>query len=217
MVVRQYSKICLACESLKEEISKLAPKCLKTKFYAIGLHESPAFLNKALQQDILEEGCGRDVLLAYGFCSRSTIGLFNPGGRLVLPRFHDCIQLLRRVGEDATGSYFLSPSWVRYGRTPLQERQQLIEKYGRETGEWIFDSVYRHYRRIIYIDTMNDGETVNETLYQARETARRLQWDFMVEQGTVDRLERLLKGCWESADFLVLAPGQKVEESMFFK
>lgn len=206
----------MACESLKEEIDRLAPENLILKFYPIGLHESPAFLNQVLQREILQEGSGRDIILAYGFCSRSTVGLYNPGGRLVLPGFHDCIQLLRGPGRERAGSYFLSPSWVRYGRTPLQEREQLIKKYGKETGAWVFADMFRHYRQITFIKTMDSGEGIEETLVQARETARQLKWDFTVEPGSTHRLERLLKGYWDSPDFLVLSPGERVEESMFF-
>ncbi|MGI5942233.1 MAG: DUF1638 domain-containing protein [Pelotomaculaceae bacterium] len=209
--------VCLACASLKEEIESLAPENLMLKFYPIGLHESPALLNQALQRGILQEGSGRDVILAYGLCSRSTVGLFNPGGKLVLPRSHDCIRLLRGTGEAQAGSYFLSPSWVRYGRTPLQEREKLIKKYGKETGAWVFENMFRHYRRIIFIKTLDSGESVKETLVLARETARQLQWDFMVERGSTGLLERLLQCYWDSRDFLVLAPGQRVEESMFFR
>ncbi|MFX4261110.1 DUF1638 domain-containing protein [Pelotomaculum propionicicum] len=215
MIIRRNDQICLACSSLKEEIDKLAPDYLETKFYPIGLHESPSYLNKALMQVILREGRGRDVILAYGLCSRSTVGLFNPGGKLVLPRFHDCIRLLRQTGRDAAGSYFLSPSWVRYGRTPLQERSELIAKHGPQTGAWIFDSMYRHYKQIIYIDTMGAGEDTRKTIELARETAGGLGWDFAVEPGATDRLERLLTGSWDSSEFLVLPPGQKVEANMF--
>ncbi len=207
----------MACKSLREEIERLAPENLILKFYPISLHESPALLNQSLQRGILQEGRGRDVILAYGFCSRSTVGLFNPGGKLVLPRSHDCIRLLRGPGQERTGSYFLSPSWVRYGRTPLQERERLIKRYGKETGAWVFENMFRHYRQITFIKTMDSGERVKETLVLARETARQLKWDFMVEPGSTGRLECLLKGSWDSPDFLVLSPGQRVEESMFFR
>ncbi|OPZ75636.1 MAG: hypothetical protein BWY80_00061 [Firmicutes bacterium ADurb.Bin456] len=218
MIGKQRSgPVCLACESLKEEILRLAPENLILKFYPIGLHESPALLNRALQRDILQKGNGVDIILAYGFCSGSTVGLYNPGGRLVLPGSHDCIRLLRGPGQEQARSYFLSPSWVRYGRTPLQEREQLINKYGKEAGVWVFANMFRHYRQITFINTMDSWEGIEETLIAARETARQLGWAFMVEQGSTRRLERLLKGCWDFPDFLVLSPGERVEEGMFFR
>jgi hypothetical protein len=94
----------IACEVLAREAYTCAaksPHSIDIQLLVKGLHDTPHRLRDRLQATIdaastsaAEGSTSYDaVLLGYGLCSNSTVGLMARGVPLVLPRAHDCMTL----------------------------------------------------------------------------------------------------------------------------
>ena len=90
--------LALTCEALARSIYATAassPNTITVRLFRQGLHNTPKNLRSTLQAeiDLVEPGQYDAILLAYGICGTSTVGLAASHTQLVIPRAHDCITL----------------------------------------------------------------------------------------------------------------------------
>ncbi|HVO71935.1 MAG TPA: DUF1638 domain-containing protein, partial [Aggregatilineaceae bacterium] len=90
--------IALTCEALARSVYAAAaesPHTISVRLYHQGLHNTPKRLRRTLQDEIdaIQPGECDAILLAYGICGTSTLGLAARHTPLVIPRTHDCIAL----------------------------------------------------------------------------------------------------------------------------
>jgi len=90
--------IALTCEALARSMYALAaqsPHTISIRLYRQGLHNTPKVLHRTLQEQIddIQPGECDAILLVYGLCGMSTVGLVARHTPLVIPRTHDCIAL----------------------------------------------------------------------------------------------------------------------------
>lgn len=203
------SRIVISCSMLMDEVSKVCenkndlPEIIWMKR---GMHKDPEQLKKSLQQ-VIDSCKNKDtILLTYGLCGRSTLGLYSETARLVLPRFHDCIHQLCRKPEE-TGHLYLTRGWTLDAEGIYQQSQLVLRKYGREYGMEILRGLYGGYDTIDVIDT--GAYPVEPVMEHARRTAELLGKRANKIPGSTVILEKLFTGNWDE-DFIVLEPGERL-------
>jgi len=176
---------------------------------------------------------GYDALvLGYALCNNGVAGLRARTLPLVIPRGHDCMTLFlgsrRRYEQyfnDNPGTYFLTSGWIERGEATGELRQlsianqsgmdmtmeQLVEKYGEENAQFLWEQLCdttRNYRQMTFI-AMGVGPD-DQFRAEAEARAREHNWKFDVVQGDISLLEKLVRGAWDDADFLVVPPGHSI-------
>lgn len=212
----------VACEVFRDEIRAAGAVDAACRFLPQGYHRTPGRMPPLIQAELDQAPPGADaIVLAYGLCSNGVVGLRSPGPPLVLPRVHDCIAMLmgsRQAYETEAarcpGSYYLTRGWIEYGRNPYsQYRDEYVPKYGEETAAWIARELMKHYRRVVLIDHGLGG--VDRYRAYTREMADFFGIACEEMPGSLGYLRRLLAGPWDDEDFVVVPPGQAVEQAPF--
>lgn len=196
-------------------------------FLDYGLHAIPKNLKVAVQEslDAIEEPSL--VVLGYGLCGNGLDGIQAGVHTLLIPRADDCIAIFlgsyaayRKEFDENPGTYFLTKGWLESGSDPLQEFENLIEKYGQETAEWLMNTQYQHYKRLVFI--AHSQEDLDEP--RARQVGEYMaRWGIRYEEITGSDL--YLRKLAEIADqtesknddFLVIQPGEELTQRMFLR
>lgn len=225
--------IALTCSALARSIyaaAAIAAPVISVRLFDQGLHNAPRHLRARLQTaiDAVEPGECDAILLAYGICGNSTIGLTARHMPLVIPRAHDCItlylgsrRLYQQEFESYPGTFWYSQDYlernpsssaVALGAASIEVGeaiyQQYVEKYGRENADYLMEVMGewgRHYNRAVFIDTgLGDGSAYER---RAREQAEQRGWRFERRLGDRRILDLLLDGSWSEEEFLIVPPG----------
>ena len=224
----------IACEVLYRELCDAiasAPLMVDVEFLPKGLHDrGGAAMRKELQAmiDRVDPATYSAILLGYGLCGNGLHGLVARSLPLVAPRVHDCIGLLMgsrhrylQYFNDHSGVYFRSTGWFERGAGLEQlsqlrtgagyELDDLIRKYGEENGRYLFDELYRYrqnYKRLTFIETGLEPDSRFED--QARQEARARDWSFEKIRADLSLFRALVRGDWDTSDFLVVQPGWRI-------
>lgn len=211
----------IACKTLEDEILAAKSDELDCEFLVYALHREPNKLVQELQTrlDAAAESDYDTILLGYGLCSNGVVGLVSRKQRLVIPRVHDCISLLlgsrQRYNEEFAaepGTIYLNKGWIVNEGDPLSEYERHRQKYGEETAQWLMDIQYKHYTRVLFIDTgVPEPEKWRE---YSRRVAAYLKVRFCETTGSGTILRKLVKGEWDD-DFVIVPPGQRVSAEAF--
>lgn len=187
------------------------------------MHKRPEVLTRSLQQVIDNHQDKEAILLTYGLCGSSTLGLMSKHTKLVIPRFHDCIHqlLLDRTDASAAENFFVMPGHYYMTRGWTLDREEfyknslwILSRYGLESGKEILETLYEGYTDIDVIDT--GAYPVDTVVSHAEKAADLLNLKVNKIPGSTVILEKLLTGNWDD-DFIVLEPGEKSELSHFMK
>jgi hypothetical protein len=235
--MRRY--LALTCEALARTIYALSAETehvVSIKLFRQGLHNHPSNLRHTLQEHIdavTANDCDA-LLLVYGMCGLSTVGLIAKQVPIVIPRAHDCITLYLGSREryqdefDAhPGTYWYSVDYlerrehedqVALGAASLgpsdEQYQAWVEKYDQETADMLVAEMRRwmqHYTRAAFID-MGLGDRARYE-HMARQKAEQEGWVFERKQGDNRLLKRLINGDWNAQEFLVVPPGHRIKQA----
>ena len=196
-----------------------------------GLHDTPDELRnqvqKALDHTVDIQGRPYDAsLLGYGLCSNGIVGL-SAKIPIVVPRGHDCVTLLlgskekyQEYFDSHRGVYWYSTGWIEAGKQPSKERYERLlaeykEKYGDDNAKYLMEveqGWITQYNWATYVD----WGLANTEQYKdyARQCAEFLNWNFDELKGSPALMQRLLDGDWNASEFLVVKPGQKINEDL---
>jgi hypothetical protein len=220
----------LACAVIAEELRSRLPAGIESETLDFGLHRSPERLRAQLQESIDRSSGYENVVLGYGLCGMSVIGLRSHSARLILPRADDCISVFLgsrkaylKQQNDHPGTLFLSKGWIE-GRIDdvspsITMYQTLLKKYGEERAKRML-AVYearqplRHYRRLAFITTSSECN-----LDHYRNTARRraadLGLDYDEVPGSTAFIDKIAVGDWDE-EFVVVEPGKRLGVEHFW-
>ncbi|MCD8197586.1 MAG: DUF1638 domain-containing protein [Lachnospiraceae bacterium] len=182
------------------------------------LHDVPKKLHARLEEE-LEKLQAERVILTFGLCGNSVIGLRADSREYILPKADDCITMLlgsrerRRKLNSELAAYYLMEGWLRGPKTPMQELQRVRERYGEKLGQEIIEVMYQNYRSLCLLDTgLSDLEQLKG---ECQPVAEITGTEVCVETGTLDWLRRLILGPWDSENFIVKHPGEEITEADF--
>jgi hypothetical protein len=206
----------LACQTLQAELA-LAIKETGVDFPVIyiesGLHHTPELLHKRIQNEINRIDNVDEILLLFGYCGNSLLGIKSDKAKLVLPKVEDCIPLLlgscevKKTISKEMGTYFLTKGWLEYENNLLKEYERCVKRYGQARSSKIMKIMVGHYKRFMLIDT--GAYAVESILPQTQDIAARLNLCHEVTKGSLHLINKLLQGEWDE-EFLVLEPGEAV-------
>jgi hypothetical protein len=231
----------ISCEIFFREMEFLleqAPHEIDVEFLQKGLHDIPTdeMLSRIQAQvDAASEQDYDAILLGYGLCNNGLDGLKARDVQLVLPRAHDCITLFfgsrqkyRAYFDANPGTYFKTTGWIERDEVaeelkqlsiPNQigmdmTREQLVEQYGEDNADYLWEELCnteKNYSQITFIEMGVEPDGSFEQT--ARDEAASKQWKFEKVSGNLTLLQRLLNGNWDSVDFLVVPPQQRIAAS----
>ena len=223
--------VVIACRVFENWLEHLLPEGLARDitFFDYALHQVPKKLRQTLQETI--DGIQQPslIVLGYGLCGNGLNEIQAGKHTLLIPRTDDCIAIIlgsyqayRREFDKEPATYYLSKGWLEGGSTPLQEHQELVEKYGQEKADWLMDYQYHNYKRLALIaQNAQDLETYRPA---AQEVARYCErWGLRYEEliGSDAMLLRLVEVATEldraDGDFIVVPPGGVLTQSQFFR
>jgi len=216
----------VACQTIEDEVGLALERSglnLPVSWVESGLHNLPDKLRVRVQEEI-DGACARpeteQVLLAFGACGNSLVGVTARDCALVIPRIDDCISLLlgsmdrrHQLGTNC-GTYFLTRGWLENERNLEKEYRRTVKLYGEERARRLFKKMLSHYSRAMLIDT--GAYDVEASLTLAQLFASTLDLRLETVRGTVDILERLFRGDWDN-EFIVLEPGETLALNHFLQ
>jgi hypothetical protein len=221
----------LACCTLQSMIEPFFRNAnLPMIYMEYGLHRTQRLMSLALQEQLERITTAATIIFGYGLCGNGLVGLKAYNHKLIIPRVDDCIALLlgsydKYLEEFHTepGTYYLNKGWLESGSHPLKEYNELLEKYDKETADWIIDAQYRNYKRIVLI-------APNRIELEAyRNKAREVfdfcknRWGYYYEEriGSNEYVKKLVTQTYRltesTDDFLVIPPGGEVKQEMFWR
>jgi hypothetical protein len=213
-----------------------SPHVVDVEFFELGEHVNSAALRARLQAAI--DATARSakrydaVLLLYGLCGNTAVGLEARGTPLVLPRAHDCCTILLGSRDRFRAHFEANPSRP-FSCTGYLERGEYylrtidgdsrvyygdafaayVEQYGEENAAYIWETMHPPHlaeaeREAVYIELpetagLGHRERFAATVAQEGKTMLRLD-------GDLGLVRRLLDGAWDPAEFLIVQPGQRV-------
>ena len=205
----------IACPAVLGELAEGATDGVDCQTLEAQLHLSPERLKEALHAAVAAaDKPGATIVLGYGLCSNSVLGLKTEHATLVVPRVDDCIAMMlgsneafAAQNEKACGSYYVAKAYLEECDTIFSEHEQLIEKRGLERAEKLLRLLLKNYTRVVLIDT---GRYDLEP-YRARVAAFAERFDLALEDvpGTTRILDALVEGGWGD-DFVVAPPGHEL-------
>lgn len=211
----------ISCKVMIDEIRPFLPAGMEMEAFDISLHVRPGLLRETLQKAIdAADGIYDPILLGYGLCSKSTVGLMARHSRLVVPKGDDCISVFlgsekerRAEADKEPGTYFLTQGYIGGGTGPLTDYDRMVKKYGRQRADGLIAKMMGHYKRLVYI-RMPNAESLESDRAYANEMAERFGLEYVERDGTSRLLKLLAEGQW-GEDFVVTEPGQAIELESF--
>lgn len=195
----------------------MMPPDTEFEVFNISQHSRPDLLRANLQTAInAADGLYDPILLGYGLCSHSVVGLSARKSRLVVFRADDCIAIflgsqrarLERAFEQP-GSYYLSRGWMGDNAESIfDEYTQWEQRYGTERAKNVMEKMLAHYHHLVHI-VMPGTRTLAAEREYARGNASKFGLEYVEIPGTAELIRRMGEQA-EDPDILVFLPGQPI-------
>lgn len=208
--------IIVACQTIRDEVN-LAIAETRVPYPVLwiesGLHNFPDRLGQKIQQEINKIENVETILLAFGYCGNSLLGITSSRAQLIIPRVDDCISLLlgsyerRQSMDKEIGTYFLTKGWLENEQNLVSEYERCVVRYGKEKALRVMKMMLNNYHRLMVINTQ---------AYQSEGVLTKTKWFAGVLglsheeiEGSSRLLKKLLLGPWD-AEFAIIQAGEKV-------
>lgn len=223
--------VVIACQVFQQLLENMLPpeQVSSITFLDYGLHSVPNKLRSTVQEqiDAIEEPSL--ILLGYGLCGNGLHKIVAGKHTLLISRTDDCIAIFwgsyRRYLDEFNsnpGTYYLTKGWLESGSNPLKESREYAEKYGADMAEYLMDTQYKHYRRLIFV--AHNQADLDAYRPQAEEVAEYCQrWGMNYEEvlGSDAYVRALVEAALsiEKAgdEFIVVPPGGKLTQMDFLR
>jgi len=229
--VSKHPIVVLACRVFQGWLEELLPEDIARTitFFDYGLHAVPRNLRQTLQQAIDSIEQPSLIVFGYGLCGNGLDKIQAGKHYLLIPRTDDCIAILlgsyldyRREMDKEPGTYYLSKGWLEAGTNPLEESKKYAQKYDPETVNFLMDTQYQHYRRLMLV--ARDQRELEAYRSRAQEVAAYCaRWGMSYEEmlGSDQYLKKLVELATgrEQTDeeFLLIPPGGTLTQAQFIR
>ncbi len=229
----------IACEVLTREVCHCvarSPHVIDVEFSEKGAHDESDVLRALIQSkidQIQQADTAYDaVLLGYGLCGNSTVGLESRDTKLVIPRAHDCCTLFLGSKTAFKQHFAANPSqpfsaggyiergdeYVRdgsVGKLLGQDKtyDDYVRLYGEDNARYLVETLDASLHtgdsdKVVFID-------VPETRVprHAKECRARAEADgkhYVQLDGSIRLIRDLVFGEWNSDDFLIVEPHHRI-------
>jgi len=213
------------------------PHVMDIEFTEKGSHDKPEYLRQVIQDKI--DACGNEeknydaILLGYGVCGNSTIGLTARDTPLIIPRAHDCSTLFlgskakfREHFGDRPSTGFSSAGYSERGDSYVREASEIhrfmgldktyeeyVQKYGEENARYIWETLHPQQSTteedvVIFIEMPETRHLgyAEKCRRQAAEEGK----EYIQLEGDIRLIENLIFGEWNEDEFLVVQPHQRI-------
>ncbi len=223
--------VVIACKVFQGLIEKHLPERIRSDitFLDYGLHRVPVKLTQAVQEQLDGIETPSLVILGYGLCGNGLDGIKAGKHTLVIPRADDCIAILLgsytsyiQKFEEEPGTYYLTKGWLESGSDPLKEYHEVLEKYGEKEAEWIMDTQYQHYKRLVFIaHNRDDLEKYRPRALEVANYCKRWGMEYDEIIGSEGYIRELIEIAYNlekrNGDFVVVPPGSVIEQGHFVR
>ncbi len=148
---------------------------------------------------------------------------------LLISRADDCIAILlgsyaryQREFNAEPGTYYLTQGWLESGSNPLQEYQEYVQKFGAQKADWLIDSLYHNYKRLVFV--AHDQADLEKYRPRAQEVAGFCaRWGICYEEimGSTEFFKNLLERAYApgqgNENFIVVPPGGELRQEQFLR
>jgi hypothetical protein len=209
----------VACKTLAPEIELVMRRrglAMPLVLVESGRHAWPDRLRECIQESIDSVPAGRTVLLAFGFCGNSMVGVKSRSHTLVMPRVADCVPIFlgSRAAREAHGihTYFYTKGYLESDANLAKEYRRVLERYGKKRGDRVAREMMKQYQHIAIIDTgaFDPGEVAG----QVAPLAAIVEVPVSVVPGNLRLIDALLTGEWGEDEFYILPGGSEVSLEM---
>ncbi len=153
------------------------------------------------------------VLLAFGYCGNGLQGLIARHLTLVFPRVDDCVSLFLNCGctreeivRDGRTFYF-TKGWLCHDNPFDQDFDIWVERFGEERARRLRKAMVRSYEHVKMIDT--GAYEMADWTPRSQARAKDLELEHGTVPGSVQLLERMLAGPWDS-EIVVVPAGERI-------
>ena len=205
----------LCCETIRNELNTVFAETgisFPCRWVESGLHNHPNLLTEKLQETLYEMTDYDRIILCFGYCGNSLLGLHSERSELIYPRVDDCISLFiggtrKRAALCADcPTYYMTKGWLDGERNLWEEYKYTMKKYGPDTGKMIYNSMMGHYKVLGILDT--GGYAVDEVKGTTQMIADTLGLELRIQEASTEYLKQLITGPWPEDKFVVIPPGK---------
>jgi len=223
--------VVIACQVFQDLFDRFARPGLIAKYIYLdfGLHSYPHKLNQAVQEAL--EGLPEPslVVLGYGLCGNGLNGIRAGKHTLLIARADDCIAIFlgsfERYQQEfkfQSATYYLTKGWLESGSNPLQEYQGYVQKYGLAKADWLIDSLYHNYKRLVLVaHSQADLETYRSRALEVAKFCERWGMQYQEILGSSEYFEQLIQVAllpYQSDDnFILVFPGGELRQDQFLR
>lgn len=214
--------VVIACSTIRPELQAMMERCgceYPVFYMDAKLHDRPDDLRQAVQAQLDTLTDVDRVLLPFGYCGGTTVGLRAGDFEMILPKSDDCITLFlgsrenRKAVPDERYTFFLTQGWLDSERNILKEYERLCEKYNQRRADRVMQAMYQHYHAIGLVDSglfpLEPQTEVSEKI------ADLLHLEHKVLPGTGSLLQTLLCGPYDDPSLLRISPHKEVTKAHF--
>jgi hypothetical protein len=215
----------LACKVFEGVIG--AVEGVRLAYLDYGLHSVPKLLKDAVEESLEQIEEPSLVVLGYGLCGNGLADIEAGVHTLVIPKADDCVAIFMGSRQryldqfhQNPGTYYLTKGWFEVGSEPLSEYEKLVEKYGADTADWLMETQYKHYKRLLFVaPNQEDLEAYRPRALEVAAYCQRFGMVYEEYLGSEDFLEQIAEaleaqGEWSEA-FLVVPPGGRLKQEYF--
>ncbi len=208
--------ITVACNTLRDEV-RYVIKDLEVKYPVLwiesGLHNTPEKLRSAIQGQIDRIENVDNIILLFGSCGNSLVGLKSDNTRIIFPQVADCISMFlggddRKRELDKIPSYYFTRGYLENEANIWSEYQYCVEKYGAERSLDIYKKMLRNYKNLRVIDT--GAYKPEEIMDLTGKIAGEFKLFHEVVEGSLKFIYKAFREEWDE-DFVIVEPGHEID------
>lgn len=209
----------IACEMMENEV-KAAMACAGVSYPILwverDLHNYPDRLRAELQSRVDSVAEGDTVLLSFAQCGNAIPGVVATHGRVVVPRFADCVHMLLSSEPGSPGDVDIRTLYTSRGfldgKGLFHDYRRCLERYGEKKARRMCRLMVANYERLRLMDT--GAYNLEECVPPSQELSDILGLEYGICPATIRVFVKLFSGDWDG-EFIVSERGASFTQEQF--